>query len=102
MKAVLLALLSALTFAPRQNLHAQAFPSKPGRILVGVSAGGGVDVASRVIAGKLTEYWGQQVVIENRAGATGVIGADMVAKAPPDGYLIVMGVNGPITTPASR
>lgn len=81
--------LLALLLAPHENAHAQAFPSKPGRILVGVSAGGGVDVASRVIAAKLTEYWGHQVVVDNRVGGGQIIATEIVAKAAPDGYTLL-------------
>jgi tripartite-type tricarboxylate transporter receptor subunit TctC len=88
--ASLLALGLALTLgAPA---HAQDFPNRPVRIVVGFAAGGGVDVTARLIANKLTTLWGQPVVVENRAGASGFIGADLVAKAPPDGYAVVMSV----------
>jgi len=70
---------------------AQAYPSKPVRMIVGFPPGGGTDVVARVIAQKLTEWWGQPVTVENRAGATGTIGADVVAKSPADGYTLIMG-----------
>src|SRR5258706_12528519 len=70
---------------------AQAYPSKPVRMIVGFPPGGGTDVVARVIAQKLTEWWGQPVTVENRAGATGTIGADVVAKSPADGYTLLMG-----------
>ena len=89
MKTTFFVLIALLTFVPHQNPHAQAFPSKPGRILVGVSAGGGVDVASRMIAAKLTEYWGQQVVVDNRVGGGQIIASEIVAKAAPDGYTLL-------------
>jgi tripartite-type tricarboxylate transporter receptor subunit TctC len=73
------------------SAFAQAYPSKPVRIIVGFPPGGGTDVVARVIAQKLTEWWGQPVTIENRAGATGTIGADYVAKSAPDGYTLIMG-----------
>jgi len=70
---------------------AQAYPSKPVRMIVGFPPGGGTDVVARVISQKLTEWWGQPVTVENRAGATGTIGADVVAKSPADGYTLIMG-----------
>ena len=70
---------------------AQAYPAKPVRMIVGFPPGGGTDVVARVISQKLTEWWGQPVTVENRAGATGTIGADVVAKSAPDGYTLIMG-----------
>ena len=71
---------------------AQAFPSKPVRILVGSAAGGGTDIVSRLLAAKLQELWGQPVVVENRTGASASIAADLVVKSAPDGYNVVMAV----------
>lgn len=70
---------------------AQSYPTKPVRMIVGFPPGGGTDVVARVISQKLTEWWGQAVTVENRAGATGTIGADVVAKSAPDGYTLLMG-----------
>jgi tripartite-type tricarboxylate transporter receptor subunit TctC len=70
---------------------AQAYPNKPVRMIVGFPPGGGTDVVARVISQKLTEWWGQAVTVENRAGATGTIGADAVAKSQADGYTLLMG-----------
>lgn len=74
--------------------HAQDYPNKPIRIVVPVAPGGIADYYSRVIGVKLQEAWGQPVVIENRAGGGGNIGADVVAKSAPDGYTLVMGFIG--------
>ena len=70
---------------------AQQYPVKPVRIVIGLSAGGGTDVLTRVIAQRLTEMWGQNVVVENRPGASGFIAGELVSKAPPDGYTLIMG-----------
>ncbi len=74
------------------GVAAQPFPSKPVKILVGSAAGGGTDIMSRLIAGKLADLWGQPVVVENRTGASATIAADFVAKAPADGYTVLMAV----------
>ncbi len=67
---------------------AQQYPTKPVRIIVGFAAGGGTDIVGRIMAQQLTERMGRPFVVENRAGATGMIGAELVAKAPPDGYAL--------------
>jgi tripartite-type tricarboxylate transporter receptor subunit TctC len=72
----------------------QAYPTKPIKIVVPFAVGGIADTFARVIAQKVTEAWGQPVVVENKAGAGGNIGADLVAKSPPDGYTLVMGSIG--------
>ena len=73
---------------------AQNYPVKPIRVVVPFPAGGIADVFARVIGGKFNDAWGQQVVVENRPGAGGNIGADIVAKSPADGYTLVMGSIG--------
>ncbi len=75
---------------------AQPYPSKPIRMIAPSSPGGPVDTIGRIIAAGMTETLGQQVVVENRAGAAGQIGADLVAKAPPDGYTVLFGFSGPL------
>jgi tripartite-type tricarboxylate transporter receptor subunit TctC len=70
--------------------HAQSWPGKPIRIVVPFSTGGPTDITTRNIAPRLTELLGQPVVVDNRAGANGIIGAEVVAKAPPDGYSLLM------------
>jgi tripartite-type tricarboxylate transporter receptor subunit TctC len=85
-------LLFVAALACAVPVHAQNFPSKPVRILVGSAAGGGTDIIARLLAAKLQEAWGQPVVVENRTGASASIAADFVAKSPPDGYNVVMAV----------
>jgi len=69
---------------------AQNFPTKPITIVVPASPGGAIDLLARLIGQKFTESWGQAVVIDNRAGATGIIGTDLVAKAAPDGHMLAL------------
>lgn len=70
--------------------YAQSYPAKPVRIIVGFTAGGPSDIVARMVAQQLTERMGASFVVENRAGATGTIGAELVAKAPPDGYMLYL------------
>ena len=79
----------SLLSAPPAAL-AQAYPAKPVRIVVSWPPGGSNDVVARVVAQRVTESLGQQFIVENRAGATGTIGSDLVAKSPPDGYTILV------------
>lgn len=81
-----------LTAALLGTAHAQApgYPSRPSRIIVGFVAGGPSDLVARMVAQGLTERMGQPFVVENRPGATGTIGAELVAKAPPDGYSLYL------------
>ena len=81
------------------SLHtfAQNYPSKPVRVIVGFSAGGANDIVARVVGQKLAEIWGQQIAVDNRAGAGGNIAGELAAKAAPDGYTLFM-TNGTIVT----
>jgi tripartite-type tricarboxylate transporter receptor subunit TctC len=88
--AIALGSVFALTTAAT-TAYAQSYPAKPVRIVIGLSAGGGTDVLTRAIAARLTEMWGQNVVVENRPGASGFIAGELVAKSPPDGYTLIMG-----------
>src|ERR1043165_1107360 len=73
--------------------YSQDYPSRPIRIIVPLAAGGMADILARTIAAKITEATGATVVVENRTGGSGVIGADAVAKSPPDGYTLLMGLH---------
>jgi tripartite-type tricarboxylate transporter receptor subunit TctC len=85
-------LLAAACLLATAGAHAQsAYPSRPIRLLVGYSAGGGVDAMARLVAPRLSAQLGQQVIVDNRAGAAGAIAADVVAKAAPDGYTLFLG-----------
>ena len=84
--AAVWALLSVAAFA-------QDYPGKSVRVIVPWAAGGSTDSISRILAAKLTEYTGQQFIIDNRAGATGTIGHALVSKSPPDGYTLLVGTN---------
>jgi tripartite-type tricarboxylate transporter receptor subunit TctC len=71
-------------------VQAQPYPSKTVRIVVGFAPGGSTDVTARIIAQELTRMWGQQVVVDNRPGASGMIGAELAAKSAPDGYILLV------------
>jgi tripartite-type tricarboxylate transporter receptor subunit TctC len=94
-RALLAATASAcLPFAVPSAVRAQApWPSKPLRIMVGANAGGGTDIIARMLAEKLSAQLGQQVVVENRPGASNTIAADLTAKAPPDGHTLLAATN---------
>jgi tripartite-type tricarboxylate transporter receptor subunit TctC len=86
----LAALLSAAFAAPAQAQTAAQFPNKPITIVVPATPGGAIDQAARLIGQKLTDAWGKAVVVDNKAGATGVIGTEFVAKAAPDGHTLAL------------
>jgi len=81
-------LISAAALAPIPTSHAQNFPTRPIRWIVPVPAGATTDIVTRLVAQKMGENWGQQVIVDNRAGGAMIIGTDTVAKATPDGYTV--------------
>ena len=76
---------------------AHAFPTKPVKIIVAFPPGGGTDIVARLLAPRLSEVWGQPVIVENRAGASGTIGTEAAARAEPDGYTLLMATMGNMT-----
>ena len=89
-----LSVLGCALLAGTQTAAAQSFPSRPLTLVVPFAAGGPSDVAGRIVAQGLSEKLGQQVVVENPAGAGGTLGSLRVAKAPPDGYQFLIGNSG--------
>jgi tripartite-type tricarboxylate transporter receptor subunit TctC len=89
MKRLLVALVAALALPAAAQGE---FPNKPIRLIVGFAPGGGTDIMARVVATRISEQIGQPVIVENRPGNSGIVGAVAVAKAPADGYTLMMGV----------
>ena len=95
-------LLAASAFAPMLlagPVRAQAWPNRFVRLIVPYPAGGGADAIARILGAKLSEMWGQQVLIENKGGAGGNIASDAAAKSPPDGYTMYLGAEFLSTNP---
>ena len=98
-----LALIALAACATLGTSSAQAqgdYPAKPLRFIVPYPAGGGTDTIARLIGTQLTQRWGQPVVVENKPGASGILGNDIVAKAPGDGYTVLMGITALVQIPA--
>jgi len=93
------AALAALCVAT-SALQAQPYPSKPVRVVVPAPGGGGTDIFARTIAHRLSERWGHQVLVDNRPGAGGIIGSDIVAKSPADGHTLLMAFTSHVTNPS--
>jgi tripartite-type tricarboxylate transporter receptor subunit TctC len=89
--------IALLLVAAASSASAQTYPDHPVRILVPYSPGGITDIAARVVGAKLSEYWGHQVVVENRSGGNGLIAMSAVVKADPDGYTLVMASGGDVS-----
>src|SRR5687767_5189650 len=95
---VIFAVLALLSFCVAQG---QTYPNKPIRLIVPYAAGGTSDILARQIGPKLTETWGQPVIVENKPGANGNVGADFVAKSAPDGYTLLLTDLGGLVISAS-
>jgi tripartite-type tricarboxylate transporter receptor subunit TctC len=93
------ALGATVPLLAQAQAQSQAWPARPVRFVVGFPAGGGADATTRILGSRLSELWGQQVVVENRGGAGGNLAHDMVAHAPPDGYTILMAANSVAVNP---
>lgn len=97
------ALAAAITGAAAPlTVSAQAFPTKPVRVIVPFPPGGGVDVIARTLSQKMTDIWGHAAVLDYKPGASGMLGTDAVAKAPPDGYTAGMVITSHVLNPAMR
>src|SRR3989475_3741886 len=86
--------IAALLAAAAAGALAQTFPAKPVRVVVAFPAGGGTDIVARLLAPKLSDLWAQQVLVDNRAGASGVIGTEFAARSAPDGHTLLTGTLG--------
>jgi tripartite-type tricarboxylate transporter receptor subunit TctC len=98
MRAV--ATVSALALFPATGTAAQTWPTKPVRLIVSYAPGGGTDIAARIVARRLSEQLGQQVIVDNRPGANGTIGNELASRATADGYTLLMTVSATPSTPA--
>jgi len=95
---IITALLSAILFLSPALSSAQAYPTKPIRWIVPFPPGGGTDFYARLLAPKISESWKEQVVIDNRGGAGGIVGTETAARAAPDGYTFLVSTAAGIVT----
>ena len=96
--ARLIPAIVAALFAPPAVAQQPPYPSKPIRLIASQAPSGGIDIVCRIVAPKLAEALGQTVIVENRAGANGSVAADITAKSPPDGYVLMLGAVGNLGT----
>ncbi|HET6492924.1 MAG TPA: tripartite tricarboxylate transporter substrate binding protein, partial [Burkholderiales bacterium] len=96
--AIAVAMALATTLLHHGDAWSQTYPTKPVRLIVPFPAGGGTDIFARLVGRKMGDNMGQTFVVDNRAGASGIIGCEVVAKSAPDGYTLLMGTTGTHTT----
>src|SRR6266851_817725 len=94
MKRISAGIVALLAVSASACALAQTFPAKPVRVVVAFPAGGGTDIVARLLAPKLSDLWAQQVLVDNRAGASGVIGTEFAARSAPDGHTLFLGTLG--------
>lgn len=99
-KLGLLAAITAVACVVAPALHAQNYPARTVRVIVAWPPGGANDIAGRIVAQKLSETMGQQFIIDNRGGASGILGSDVVAKSPPDGYTLLVHSAAHVSNPS--
>jgi tripartite-type tricarboxylate transporter receptor subunit TctC len=97
MRRLLAPILIATLILCAGSASAQSYPSRPVKMIVAFPPGGATDIVARLVSQKLTEMWGHQVLVDNRAGASGTIGTDVAAKSPADGYTMLLGTMGNLT-----
>ena len=99
-------IFAAIAAASALQAFAQGYPNKPVHVIISFTPGSSTDIVGRIVSQKLSEIWGQPVLAENRAGAGGSIGSNVVAKAAPDGYTLLINSNAhtvnPRSTPSCR
>ena len=99
-KLALLSALAAFSMQAALDAAAQGFPSKPVRLIIAFTPGSSTDIIGRAVAAKLSEFWGQPVVAENRAGAGGSVGSAAVLREPPDGYTLLANSSAHVANPS--
>src|ERR1035437_4276485 len=91
---IIAALCAVWLLVPAHTASAQAYPTKPIRLVIHFPPGGPTDIVGRAVAQKLTEAWGQQVIVDNRPSAGGVVGVEAVVRSNPDGYTLLFATGG--------
>jgi tripartite-type tricarboxylate transporter receptor subunit TctC len=95
-RTLVLGAVAASVASKRPAVADEAYPTRPVRFIVPSGPGSGTDIITRILGDKLSQRWGQAVIVENRDGASGFIGTELTVKAPPDGYMLCMGFTGPL------